>query len=154
MWDFKKWRRQLKYSQVEAAKQLGLRRAAIQHWESEKVRISDVVELACEELLRRSKQRPDFGPVTLMYSRELVWPAPGQSSRILFVECELYANNADALRRADWLNKTRNFVNPIIFGRNGEVVWAGPDLLRECARQEQNMPYAAVEPSEDSHDDA
>lgn len=52
LWDFKKWQRKLKYSQFEAAAMLGLSRAAIQHWETERHPISNVVELACEELTR------------------------------------------------------------------------------------------------------
>jgi DNA-binding XRE family transcriptional regulator len=153
MWDFKKWRRQLKYSQIKAAKVLGLRRAAIQHWESERVAISHVVELACEELTRRWKQRSDFGPVTLMYSRESLWPTKDQSSRRLFVECELCANNDDALQRADWLSKSQTFINPIILARDGEVVWAGPDLLTECARRKEKAAAASAEPADDLHDD-
>jgi len=57
-WDFKKWRRKLKYSQFEAAEELGLTRAAIQNWERETVPTSEVVELAfCSRfsLVRRAE---------------------------------------------------------------------------------------------------
>src|SRR2546422_11366206 len=87
LWDFKKWRRKLRYSQFDAAEELGLSRAAVQNRESETVPISEVVELACEELTLRWKQRPEFGPVTLTYADEQVWPWPDQSARRLFVQC-------------------------------------------------------------------
>src|SRR6266851_2176538 len=156
LWDFKKWRRKLKYSQFQAAEELGLSRGAVQHWEKETVRISEVVELACEELTRRWKQRPQFGPVTLIYADQPVWPGPDQPSCKLFVQCELYANNAAALQRACWLQETRAFIDPLIVAENGEFVWAAPELLRECDRRSEdakairNASDTAADPSPDS----
>ena len=156
LWDLKKWRRKLKYSQIDAAKELGFHRAAVQYWESEKVPISKVVELACEELTRRWKRRPEFGPVTLIYASEPVWPGPDHSTRKLFVQCELYANNEAALQRACWLKETQNFINPLIVGQeDGEIVWPAPELLLECdkrsenARGIRNVSDTAVDPSTD-----
>ncbi len=137
LWDFKKWRRKLRYSQFEAAEELGLSRAAVQNWERETVPISATVELACEELTLRWKQRPEFGPVTLIYADEQVWPGPDHSARRLFVQCELYANNEAALQRACWLKKTGNFINPFIAAEDGEIVWAAPELLPECDRRSE-----------------
>ena len=158
-WDFKKWRRKLKYSQFEAAEELGLTRAAIQNWERETVPISEVVELACEELTLRWKQRPEFGPVTLIYADEQVWPGSDHSARKLFVQCELYANNEAALQRASRLKKTRNFINPFInpfiAAEDGEIVWAAPELLQECNRRSEEAKGvkdvfdAAPDPSAD-----
>jgi len=159
LWDFKKWRRKLRYSQFDAAEELGLSRAAVQNWESETVPISEVVELACEELTLRWKQRPEFGPVTLTYADEQVWPGPDQSARRLFVQCELYANNEAALQRACWLKKTRNFINPFITAEDGEIVWAAPELLRKCDRRSEaakgikDVFDAAPDPSADRSDD-
>jgi len=159
LWDFKKWRRKLRYSQFDAAEELGLTRAAIQNWERETVPISEVVELACEELTLRWKQRPEFGPVTLIYADEKVWPGPDQSARRLFVQCELYANNEAALQRACWLKKTRNFISPFIAAEDGEIVWAAPELLRECDRRSEaakgikDVFDAAPDPSADRSDD-
>src|SRR5882757_3498695 len=67
-WDFKKWRKRLGINQVEAGEVLGLSRAAVQYWESDIRPVPRAVELACSELLRRWKQRPEFGPVTLLYA--------------------------------------------------------------------------------------
>jgi DNA-binding XRE family transcriptional regulator len=68
LWGFKKWRRKLGYTQVEAGEKLGLSRGAVQYWESESRPVPLAVELACQELLRLWKQRPEFGPVTLLYA--------------------------------------------------------------------------------------
>ncbi len=65
-WDFKKWRKKLGVNQVAAGD--GLSRGAVQDWESEIRPVPRAVELACQELLRRWKQRPEFGPVTLLYA--------------------------------------------------------------------------------------
>src|SRR5258705_10164438 len=67
-WDFKKWRKKLAINQVAAGEMLGLSRGAVQYWESDLRPVPRAVELACQELLRRWKQRPEYGPVTLLYS--------------------------------------------------------------------------------------
>jgi len=141
LWEFKKWRRRLEHSQFEAAKKLGVRRGAIQHWESERVPISKAVELACEELTRRWKQRPEFGPVTLLYANEPVWPGPHDPPiRRLFVRYELYADNETALQRVCWLQKSQNLINPLfIVAQDGEIVWASPELLNECGRRKETL---------------
>ncbi len=138
LWDLKKWRRKLKYSQFEAADKLGVSRAAIQHWESERSPIRHAVELACEEITRGWKQRPAFGPVVLIYADEPMWPESDSPSRVLCVQCELHPNNKGAIRRACRLRETPNFFNPSIIEENGGVVWTGSELLVECEmRKEQ-----------------
>ena len=67
-WDFKKWRKKLGINQVAAGEMLGLSRGAVQYWKSDIRPVPRAVELACQELLRRWKQRPEFGPVTLLYA--------------------------------------------------------------------------------------
>src|SRR5436190_9126734 len=91
MWDLKKWRRALGYSQVDAAEMLGVSRGAVQHWESERTPVPTVVELACDELTRQWRQRPDFGPVVLIYSDEPMWPEPACPSRGLCLQREWFA---------------------------------------------------------------
>src|SRR5882757_3265574 len=59
-WDFKKWRKKLGINQVVAGEMLGLSRGAVQYWESDIRPVPLAVELACQELLRHSKQRPEF----------------------------------------------------------------------------------------------
>jgi DNA-binding XRE family transcriptional regulator len=96
-WDFKKWRKKLGINQVEAGEKLGLSRGAVQDWESEIRPVPLAVELACQELLRRWKQRPEFGPVTLLYAEG---PMSGLNSLPpgdLVLLCEPHPNNESAL---------------------------------------------------------
>src|SRR6266851_2944026 len=51
LWNFKKWRKKLGYTQAEAGERLGYSRAAVQYWEAESP-VPLAVELACRELLR------------------------------------------------------------------------------------------------------
>jgi DNA-binding XRE family transcriptional regulator len=135
LWDFKKWRRKLKYSQFDAADELGVSRAAIQHWECERSPIRRAVELACEEITRRWRQRPSFGPVVLIYADQPMWSQPDCPSRVLCVQCEPHPNNETAIRRACRLRETPTFFNPSIIEESGGVVWTSPELLVECERR-------------------
>ncbi len=126
LWGFKKWRRQLRYTQVVAGEKLGLTRGAIQYWESEHGPVPRAVELACQELLRLSKQQPDFGPVTLLYS-----DAPIGDDGSIMLQSERHPNNESALRSAAVLKRTNILLTALILEEDGNAVWSGPDLLRE-----------------------
>lgn len=137
MWDLKKWRRMLGYSQFEAAEKLGVSRGAIQHWESERTRIPFAVELACEEITRYWKQRPGFGPVVLIYADEPIWPEPDYPSRVLCIQREWHANNEATIKRACRLRGTPNCVSPFVTDRDGRVVWSSAELFSECEKRKQ-----------------
>jgi len=137
MWDFKKWRRKLGYSQFEAAEKLGVSRGAIQHWECERNPIPNAIDLACEEIARRWKQRPEFGPVVLVYSDEPMWPEPDCPSRVLCMQCELHPNNEAAIWRACRLRKAPKFINPFVMGEDGGIVLTNPELLNECDKRRE-----------------
>ena len=126
LWDFKKWRRQLGYTQAVAGEKLGLSRGAVQYWESEHRPVPRAVELACQELLRLSKQQPNFGPVTLLYS-----DAPIGHDGSIVLQSELHPNNESALRSAAELKKTKILLTVLILEEDGNAVWSGPELLRE-----------------------
>ena len=66
--ELREWRKILGYTQEQAGKALGVTRATIQNWEYELSSIPVAVQLACSVLLRRWKQRPEFGPVTVAYT--------------------------------------------------------------------------------------
>lgn len=138
MWGLKKWRRKLGYSQFEAAEKFGVSRGAIQNWECERNSISRAVDLAWEELERRWKQRPEFGPVVLIYSDEPMWPDADFPSRVLCMQRELYLNCEAALQRACRLREAPNFSNPLVIAEDGAVVWSTPELMRECDKRSQN----------------
>ena len=79
--DLKKWRKQLRLNQFKAAHLLSMSRGAVQKWESEHIDIPHTVELVCDELTRRWKQRPEFGPVILAYADGPMWERPANSRR-------------------------------------------------------------------------
>jgi transcriptional regulator with XRE-family HTH domain len=140
MWDLKKWRRALGYSQVDAAEMLGVSRGAIQHWESERTPVPTVVELACDELTRQWKQRPDFGPVVLIYSDELMWPEPDCPSRVLCLQREWFASNEASILRARRLKETPNFVGAFVADQHGFIIRNTSELLSACEKPISSGP--------------
>lgn len=135
-WEFLRWRRTLGYTQEEAAEKLGVARGTIVNWERGSTRIPQATELACCELTRRSKQRPDFGPVNLVYGDGRV------SSRTPLLQCEAYSNNDAAIERA--LSLSPSAISPLIIEVGGDVVWTAPELLRECERRRDELRQPGV----------
>ncbi len=138
VWEFKKWRKKIGYTQVEAGEKLGLGRAAVQLWENEIRPVPLTVELACQELWRHWKQRPEFGPVTLLYADDAIWQQDAPADGVLLLQCERHANNERAISRAAWLRENMTLVTPLIMDDDGNVVWSGPELLRECEAREED----------------
>ena len=128
-WDLKKWRKKLGYNQFEAAEQLGVGRASIQNWEQELWPIPRITELACQEILRLWKQRPDFGPVLLVYPDGPIWQRSEGPYDISILQCELHANNEIAMQHVYRLREDPYFINPFIIERTGEIIWTTSDLL-------------------------
>ena len=135
MWEFLKWRRTLRYTQAEAAEKLGVNRGTIQNWERGVTRISKAAELACHELTRFWKQRPEFGPVALVYAEGPIWQPADSPSSVSVLQCERFSNNDAAIEQASRLGRTPQFVNPLILDKSGGVVWTSPELLSECDRR-------------------
>lgn len=129
LWGFKKWRRKLGYTQVEAGEKLGLSRGAVQYWENEHRPVPLAVELACEELLRLWKQRSEFGPVTLLYADDVDDPSASVDSFV--VRSERHPNNESALKSAARLREAMTRLIAFIMEDDGTVIWSGPELLRE-----------------------
>lgn len=129
LWDFKKWRRKLRYTQTEAGEKLGLSRGAIQYWEREIRPVPLTVELACQELLRRWKRRPDFGPVTLLYADDPISLETSASVGSILARSERHLNNDDALKSVSQHKETMTFA--FIVEDDGNVIWSGPELLHE-----------------------
>jgi hypothetical protein len=138
-WEFLKWRRTLGYTQAEAGEKLGYGRGTVCNWEGGAILIPQAVELACCELTRRSKQRPDFGPVNLVCGDNRV------QSCALLLRCELFSNNEAAIERA--LDLDESFINAMILEDGGGVVWSVSELLCELERRrdETRLPGAARE---------
>ena len=137
-WDFKKWRKKLGINQVVAGEMLGLSRGAVQYWESEIRPVPLAVELACQELLRQSKLRSEFGPVTLLYADAPISLADRPPCGDLVLRCEPHPDNESALSQIVRLRKSLTLFMPLIVEDDGTVVWSGPELLHECdARKER-----------------
>lgn len=136
-WDFLKWRKTLRYTQAEAGEKLGVNRATIQNWESGFTRVSKTAELACQELTREWKRRPEFGPVTLAYADDPTWRPPDDPHHTAVQQSELCHNNEAALQLALRLSETLNFNNPFIIESDGDIVWTTPELLRECDKRRE-----------------
>jgi DNA-binding XRE family transcriptional regulator len=136
-WKFLRWRKTLGYTQAQAAQELGVNRGTIRHWEAGITRIPQFVALACQELTRRWKQRPKFGPVTLVYADSPMWQPLDGPRRIPHLQCEPYPNNEAAIRRACRLRGRSAFVSPFVIEENGDIVWNSAEILRECEQGEQ-----------------
>ena len=135
--DFLNWRKTLGFTQKEAGEKLAVNRSTIQNWERGVTRVPRIVELACGELVRRWKQRPEFGPVTLVYGDEPMRPTRDCSNRAIFVQCELCSNNEVAIRRILRLSEATHFTSSLIVQQDGDIVWSTMDLLRECSRRRE-----------------
>ena len=132
---FKKWRKQLGFSQEEAAKHFDVTRATIQNWEYEITSLPGAIDRACQECVRRWKPRPDFGPVLLVYTDGLIWAPSDQPDSVPVLYCEPYADNEAAIQRTLRLRDGPNFANAWILGEDENVLWNSSELLLECHRR-------------------
>ena len=135
MTEFLKWRKSLRYTQEEAGQKLGISRATVQNWEKGITRIPKAAELACVQLTRRWKQRPEFGPVALVYTDGPIWQELQDAHCIVVLQCELYPNNEAALQQACQIKSAPTFIYRFIMEESGGIIWNGPELSRECDRR-------------------
>jgi DNA-binding XRE family transcriptional regulator len=131
----KNWRKQLGCTQDQAAKQLGVVRATIQNWEREFTSPPGAIDFACQDCVRRWKQRPDFGPVLLVYPDGPIWPPLGQPDCFPLLYCEPYSNNEAAIQRALRLSDDQKFACAWILEERENVIWNSSELLLECRRR-------------------
>ena len=82
--------------------------------------------------MRRWKQRPEFGPVTLLYADDPIWQEVSPPCGVRLLQCERHLNNESAMKRAVLLMKAMVLVAPLIVEDDGNVIWSGQELLREC----------------------
>lgn len=132
--ELREWRKILGYTQKQAGKVLGVTRATIQNWEYESSSIPVAVQLACSVLMRRWKQRPEFGPVTVAYTGVPLSLAAQVQAQGETLTCERYSSNRDAFSRLMDLNKSIAIFNPIILDDAGCAVWSGEALMKECEK--------------------
>ena len=132
--ELREWRKILGYTQEQAGKVLGVTRATIQNWEYESSSITVAVQLACGVLLRRWKQRPEFGPVTVAYTSVPLSLAAQVQAQDETLTCERYSSNRDAFTRLMDLKNSTVIFNPIILDDAGCAVWSGEALMKECEK--------------------
>jgi hypothetical protein len=85
--------------------------------------------------VRRWKQRPDFGPVLLVYTDGLIWPPYDDSDCLPVLYCEPHSDNEAAIQRALRLRDDPNFANAWILEEGENVIWNSSELLLECQRR-------------------
>jgi transcriptional regulator with XRE-family HTH domain len=139
-WDLKKWRKKHGFNQFQAAEKLGINRGGFQNWEREVRPISRAVELACQEITQRWRQRPDFGPVILVYADGPILQQSDETYCVPLLRCDRHPNNEDAIEEAGRLGLDPLLVNPFILAENGSVIWDTPELLDECNRRSSAKP--------------
>lgn len=132
--ELKKWRQLLGYTQEQAANQFGVTRPTIQNWEYEITSVPVAVDLASRQLLRRWKQRPEFGPVALVYASAPLWPTLNSVDRLPTLFCRRYPDNNAAFLRVLELRTSSNFFNPLILDETNHIIWSGPQLMEECEK--------------------
>jgi len=149
-WDFKEWRKSFGFNQYEAAEQLGVGRTTIQNWEADPKQVPYTVELACIELTRRWKRRPDFGPVLLVYADGAARYHGIDPTCPSLLHCEPHASNEAAIRQVLRLRDGPELLDPVlifILEQDGEIIWGGRELLTECERRKPQPRIADRAPS-------
>jgi len=107
-----------------------------QNWESESTPIPLSIRAHCDELTRRWRQRPNYGPVSLIYSDGPMAQPLWGTARVPMMLNEPYPTNEEALRRACQLKTTSGpFVSPFICDAEGSLIFNGHELLQECDRR-------------------
>jgi transcriptional regulator with XRE-family HTH domain len=134
-WDLKKWRKKHGFNQFQAAEKLGINRGGFQNWEREVRPISRAVELACQEITQRWRQRPDFGPVTLVFADGPILQPSDEPYCVPLLRCDRHPNTEAAIEEAGRLALDPLLVNPFILAEDGSVIWDTPELLDECNRR-------------------
>lgn len=134
-WDLKKWRKKHGFNQFEAAEKLGINRGGFQNWEREVRPISRAVVLACDEITRLQWQRPEFGPVMLMFADGEIVQRADQPYRVSIVHNRYHPNNASAIAEACRLAGNPLYGEPLILAEDGSVIWESLELLDECKKR-------------------
>ncbi len=82
--------------------------------------------------MRRWQRRPEFGPVTLLYSDGPTSQVDSRPSGDLVLRCEPRPDNESALGRVVRLSESLNLHMPLIVDDDGTAIWSGSELLHEC----------------------
>ena len=140
--ELKAWRKLLGLTQEEAAAEFGVTRPTIQNWEYGITSVPLSVDLASRQLLRRWKQRPEFGPVTLVYASAPLSPVLNASDRPPTLFCRQCSDNNAAFHEVFELRNSSDVFNPLILDETNCVIWSGPKLLEQYERLQAKVGAA------------
>src|SRR5262249_34008312 len=93
--------------------------------------IPRVVELATHQIMRRWKQRREFGPVLLIYTEEPIWQQSQRPYQISILHSAVCANNKTAMQHVEWLKHDPGFISPVSIESDGEIIGPAAESLRE-----------------------
>jgi hypothetical protein len=91
--------------------------------------------MPCEGLRPDNRQRPDFGPVILVYSDGPILQQSDEAYSVTLQRCDRHPNNEAAIEEACRLGLDPLLGNPLILAEDGSVIWDSPELLDECNRR-------------------
>ncbi len=130
--EFRAWRQRNSLTQTGAGEKFGVARGTIQNWENEVNAIPPAVEMSCQILEDRFRQRrPDLGPVTLVYTDNPMFIDPyGPRRPLAMMKQEPYPTNTAAFARVRALWGRDDFHNPFIMEESGEFLWNSAQLAR------------------------
>jgi transcriptional regulator with XRE-family HTH domain len=140
-WDLKKWRKKHGFNQFEAAEKLGTNRSGLQDWEREVRPIWRSIELACEEITRLERRRPDFGPVTLVCTDGPILRVCDDPYHVKLLCFEQHPNNAAAIRAVIRSGLNLSHGDILILAEDGFVIWQSEELIGECHRQKETSAF-------------
>lgn len=135
--DLREWRRFLGLTQEQAAKEFEVTRATVQNWEYEITTVPRAVELASRQILQHWKQRPEFGPVTLVCATRPSRAAASEPGPLPVLFCERFPNNKAAMKACSKRMVSQDFSNSFILDDAKSVIWSGMSLLEECVQLEK-----------------
>ena len=123
--ELKRWRKKIGFTQEEAAHEFGVSRPTVQNWEYEITSVPLVVELASRRLLRRWKQRREYGPVFLVDLDPL--KNKFRSETLCGFGC---SDNASAFQ----IIAERGILSSLIMDEDNQIIWSGVSLHLEVEK--------------------
>jgi hypothetical protein len=148
--EFRSWREKLNFSQQQAADALGISLGSVGLYErgsrredNRAVEIPKPVEYACERVTRLWKQRPEFGPVSLVYADGPMGQPVNGRSRPPMMQVKQFVSNREAITHVRALMKSQNCYSPFISDQEG-TIWTAIELRMECGEKRSDRKVKVV----------
>ncbi len=140
--EFRQRREKVELSQADVAVLLKLSRSTVMAMEASDNPVSPSIAVAMEHWFeRRWRQRPLFGPVTLVYSDGPMFIGQG-NYRVPMMQCEPFGTNAEAVARVcELYNRGAKFFNPLINSDGGHrIVLNSMEIAKAYERKLEGKP--------------